>query len=177
MTRAGWPRPAGDVGGPGARAPGLVWRAQSHGQADRRSASMLGHSGLSAALYAAALALGQAAPDAEPFVVFECVLKALGADIAGAAHLLGLSGGAALFRKERFRVRLGTQRTVLPGHPSSVVLADTKDVEPERDDLSHGTPPFPPGNPVPCAPSRAGRERTTQVKLHARVLHQVKRDP
>src|SRR5215472_17847005 len=105
-----------------------------------------------AALQAAALALGQAAPDAEPFVVFECVLKALGADLAGAAHLLRLSGGAALFRKERFRVRLGTQRTVLPGHPPGVVLADTKAVEPERDDLSHGAPPFPPGTPFRARP-------------------------
>lgn len=113
---------------------------------------------LSASLEAAALAFGQAAPDAEPFVVFECVLKALGADLAGAADLLGFSGGAALFRKERFWICLGTQRTVLPGHPPCVVLADTKDVEPERDDLSHGAPPFPPGDPVPYAPSRDGRE-------------------
>src|SRR5262249_39736964 len=108
-----------------------------------------GPSGASgAALEAAALAFGEAAPDAEALVVLERVLKALGAYLAGAAHLLGLSGGATLLREERLRVCLSTQRAVLPRHPPGAVLADTKDVEPERDDLSHGAPPFTPGNPV-----------------------------
>src|SRR5436190_2236581 len=101
-----------------------------------------------AALEAAALAFGEAAPDAEALVVFERVLKAVGAHLAGAAHLLGLPGGATLLREERLRVRLGAQRAVLPRHALGVVLADTKDVEPEWDDLSHGAPPFAPGNPV-----------------------------
>src|SRR5215468_1172599 len=100
-----------------------------------------------AALEAAALAFGEATPDSEALVVFERVLKALGAHLAGAAHLLGLPGGATLLREERLRICLGTQRAVLPRRTPCVVLADTKDVEPERDDLSHGAPPSLPGEP------------------------------
>src|SRR5215475_12153951 len=110
------------------------------------AAGLPGASG--AALEAAALALGEAAPDSEALVVFERIFKALGTHLAGAAHLLGLPGGATLLREERLRIGLGTQRAVLPRHSPGVVLADTKDVEPERDDLSHGAPPFLPGNPV-----------------------------
>ena len=43
-----------------------------------------------AALEAAALPLGQAAPDAEPLVVLECVLEALGTHLAAGADALGL---------------------------------------------------------------------------------------
>src|SRR5690349_5344682 len=129
-----------------------------------------------AALETAALAFGEATPDAEALVVFERVFKALGTHVAGTAHFLGLPGGATLLREERLRVRLGTQRTVLPRHAPGFVLTDTKDVEPEWDDLSHGVPPFVPGNPVSMR-TFPGRTRTTQVKLHARVLRRVKRDP
>src|SRR6516164_3902598 len=87
--------------------------------------------GSGAALEAAALALGEAAPDAEALVVFERVFKALGAHVAGAAHLLGLPGGATLLREEGLRIRLRAQRTVLPRHAPGVVLADTKDVKPQ----------------------------------------------
>src|SRR5690349_17858264 len=101
-----------------------------------------------AALETAALAFGEAAPDSEALVVFECVFKALGAHLAGAAHLLGFPGGATLLREERLRISLGAQRAVLPRNALGFILADTKDVEPEWDDLSHGAPPFAPGNPV-----------------------------
>src|SRR5215831_2071389 len=111
-----------------------------------------------AALKAAALAFGEAAPDSEALVVFERVLKALGAHLAGAAHLLGFPGGATLLREERLRISLGAQRAVLPRHAPGVVLADTKDVEPEWDDLSHGAPPFAPGNPVSLRHFPDGRE-------------------
>src|SRR5579859_7564077 len=104
----------------GARAPGSALRARvKPAEADeqawppRRTVRPPGSSG--AALQAAALTFGQAPPDAEPFIVLKCVLKALGADIAGPADLLGLPGGAALLREERLRIRLGTQRIVLPG--------------------------------------------------------------
>src|SRR3954452_17971632 len=54
-----------------------------------------------AALEPAALPLGEAAPDAEPLVVLECVLEALGPDLAAGADLLGLAGRAALLGEER----------------------------------------------------------------------------
>src|SRR6516162_11830530 len=111
-----------------------------------------------AALEAAALAFGEAAPDSEALVVFERVFKALGAHLAGAAHLLRLPGGTTLLREERLRICLGTQRAVLPRHPPGVVFADTKDVEPERDDLSHAAPPFPREPRFRPRPSRDGRE-------------------
>ncbi len=65
-------------------------------------------------LQAAALALGQTAPDAEPFVVGERVLQALGADLARQADLLGLPRGAALLGEEGLGVGLGAQRALLP---------------------------------------------------------------
>src|SRR6516164_3887761 len=115
-------------------------------------------------LEAAALALGEAAPDSEALVVFERVFKALGAHLAGAAHLLRLPGGTTLLREERLRICLGTQRAVLPRHPPGVVFADTKDVEPERDDLSHAAPPFPPGNPVSArAPPGTDANYTSEI--------------
>src|SRR3712207_7129118 len=50
----------------------------------------------------APLPLRQAAPDAEPLVVLERVLQALGADVAARAHLLGLP------RRDRKSTRLNS---------------------------------------------------------------------
>ena len=66
------------------------------------------------ALEPAALSLGHAAPDAEPFVMLERVLQALGPDLAAAADPLGLARRAAFLREERLRIRLRAQRSVLP---------------------------------------------------------------
>ena len=57
----------------------------------------------------ASLALRQPAPDAEPLVVGEGVLEALGPDLAPDADLLGLAGGAALLGEERLRIGLSAQ--------------------------------------------------------------------
>src|SRR5690606_40974649 len=67
-----------------------------------------------AALEATALALGEPAPDAEPFVMGECVFQALVTHLATHADPLGFACGAALFGKERLRVRLRAQRAFLP---------------------------------------------------------------
>src|SRR4051794_5770144 len=63
---------------------------------------------------ATALPLRQSAPDAEPLVVGQGELQALGPDLAAGADTLGLAGGAALLREERLRVRLGAQRVLPP---------------------------------------------------------------
>src|SRR5215472_3557368 len=78
------------------------------------------------ALEPAALAFGEPAPDAEPLVVLQRVLKALGPHLAASAHPLGLPGGPALLGKERLRIRLRAQRLVLPGGLDGVVRADAK---------------------------------------------------
>src|SRR5690349_15320220 len=65
-------------------------------------------------LQAAALALGQSAPDAEAFVVGERVLEAVALDLAARADLLGLARRAALLRKERLGVGLRAQGAVCP---------------------------------------------------------------
>jgi hypothetical protein len=65
-------------------------------------------------LDAPALPLGQTAPDAEPLVVLQRVLKTLSANITAAADSLGLPRGAALLREERLRIRLCAQRAILP---------------------------------------------------------------
>src|ERR1700722_14819974 len=67
-----------------------------------------------AAFEAAALTLGQTAPDAEALVVCQGVVEALVTDLATQADLLGLTGGAALLREEGLRIRLRAERTVLP---------------------------------------------------------------
>src|SRR5690606_12121507 len=67
-----------------------------------------------AALKFAAFALRKPAPDSESLVVSQRILKALGTDITGRAHLLGLTSRSSLLRKERFRVRLCAQCAVLP---------------------------------------------------------------
>src|SRR3954454_13523869 len=68
-----------------------------------------------AAAQAAALTLGEAAPDAEPLVVGERVLEALGLHLAPGADLLRLTGRAALLGEERLRVGLGAEGLLLPG--------------------------------------------------------------
>src|SRR3712207_5641610 len=57
----------------------------------------------------APLALGEAAPDAEPLVVAQRVLQALQADRAADADPLGLAGRAALLREEGLRIGLGAE--------------------------------------------------------------------
>src|ERR1700722_4865549 len=66
------------------------------------------------ALEAAALPLREAAPDSEALVLGQGVIEAFTAHLAAKADLLGLARGAALLREERLRIRLSTQRTVLP---------------------------------------------------------------
>src|SRR5262249_1318116 len=106
-------------------------------QAGRRGSPPLAN----ATLQAATFSLGQPAPDPKSFVVFKRVLQAFRSHLTAPAHLLGLSGGAALLGEERLGIGLRAQRPVLPGEPPSVVHADSKDVRPERDDLCHGAPP------------------------------------
>ena len=67
-----------------------------------------------AALEAAALPLGEAAPDAEALVVGQRVLEALVAHLAAQADALGLAGRAALLGEERLGVGLRAQRALLP---------------------------------------------------------------
>src|SRR3954469_20895566 len=73
-----------------------------------------GPSSAGAAAEAGTPAPGQAAPDAEALVVGQCVLQALGPDLAAGADLLGLAGRAALLREEGLGVGLGAQRPLLP---------------------------------------------------------------
>jgi len=75
-------------------------------------------------LDAAAFSLGQAAPDPEPLIVLERVVKALGTDLTAAADPLRLPGRTALLRKERFRIRLRAQRLVLPAYVIDVFRTD-----------------------------------------------------
>src|SRR5699024_6091808 len=74
-----------------------------------------------ALLQLAPLALGQSAPDTEALVVGEGVLQALLAHLAADADLLGLSRGSALLREEGLRIRLGAERTLLPGQLALVL--------------------------------------------------------
>src|SRR5581483_110253 len=76
------------------------------------------------ALHPAPLALGQTAPDAEPLVVFERILQAFGPDLAAAADLLGLPGGAALLGEEGLRICLRAERAILPTYFRSLIHAD-----------------------------------------------------
>ena len=77
-------------------------------------------------LHPAPLALGQAAPDAEPLIVFECVLQAFGPDLAPAADLLGLPGGAALLGEEGLRICLRAECAILPTLLRGVIDADSE---------------------------------------------------
>ena len=62
----------------------------------------------------AALTLGKAAPDAEPLVVLECVLKTLVTHVACQTNPFGFSRGPTLFRKERLWIGLRTECAFLP---------------------------------------------------------------
>src|SRR3954469_15245741 len=83
-----------------------------------------GPSSAGAAAEAGTPAPGQAAPDAEALVVGQCVLQALGPDLAAGADLLGLAGRAALLREERLGVGLGAQRALLPALLLTVEAGD-----------------------------------------------------
>ena len=63
-----------------------------------------------------AFPFGQTTPDAEPLVVLQRVLQALGPDIAPPADSLRLPGGTALLWEERLRICLCAQRLILPTH-------------------------------------------------------------
>ena len=67
------------------------------------------------ALQLAPLALGEPSPDPKAFVVCKCIFKAFLTDLTGEAHLLCLTGGTTLFRKECFWIRLSAQSPLLPG--------------------------------------------------------------
>src|SRR5580658_1287291 len=96
------------------------------------------------ALEPPALALRQPAPDAEPLIVLEGVLEALGPNLTAPADLLRLPGGAALFREERLRIGLRAQRAILPVQLFGIVNVDVESVVHQRDDdLSHYAPPAP----------------------------------
>src|SRR5215467_8186665 len=114
------------------------------------------------ALQAPALALRQAAPDAEPLVVLERVLQALGPHLAAPAHALGLPGRTALLRKERFRIGLSTQCPILPVRLRGLVRADAERVVHKRDDcVSHSAPP-----PL-ATPSALWRPKWSPRELHS----------
>ena len=70
------------------------------------------------------LTFGQTTPDAEPLVVLQRVLQALGPDIAPPADSLGLPGRTALLWEERLRICLCTKRPVLPTHVIYVFRTD-----------------------------------------------------
>src|SRR6266702_6042498 len=105
-------------------------------------------------LQAAPLTLGHAAPDAEPLVVLQRVLQALGTDLAAAAHPLGLPGRSSLFREERLRICLRAQRLILPAQLVLVLWTD-EDLRQRDDDLSHSASSLPLGAPglVPHSPA------------------------
>ena len=62
----------------------------------------------------APFALAQAAPDAETLVVLQRVVEALGLDLARGADALGVTGRAALLRKEGLGVGLSAELVGLP---------------------------------------------------------------
>src|SRR5690348_1360545 len=127
-------------------------------------------------LQPAAFPLRQAAPDTEALVVRERVLQALGPNLAAPADPFGLAGRPAFLRKERLRIGLGAQGPILPGRLSGLVRADAERFVHKRDDcVSHSAPP---PLATPSAPWRPARscQRITLMKLHARVLPNVKAD-
>src|SRR5690606_16184947 len=71
----------------------------------------------------AALALAQAAPDAEALIVLECVLEALSAHRASRADALRVARRAALLGKEGLGIGLRAERVTLP-RERVVVLVD-----------------------------------------------------
>ena len=106
-------------------------RSQRHAGSHEAGVRWAGARSDRALLQLAALALAQAAPDAEPLVVRQGVLEALAAHVAADADLLGLAGGAALLREERLRVGLGAQGALLPAELALVVLGLVAD-DPRR---------------------------------------------
>ena len=94
------------------------------------------------ALQAAPLTFGHAAPDAEPLVMLERVLQALGPYLTAAAHSLGFPGRSSLFREERLRICLCAQRSILPAQLVNIFWAD-EDLRQRDDDLSHSASSLP----------------------------------
>src|SRR6266581_4280197 len=113
-------------------------------------------------LQAAALTLGHAAPDAEPLVVLERVLQALGPDLAAAAHALGLPGRSALLREERLRICLCAQRLVLPAQLVDLIWTD-EDLRQRDDDLSHSASSLPTRSPRSRPSSPWGENHTNEI--------------
>src|SRR5690348_5329338 len=109
------------------------------------------------ALQAAPLTLGHAAPDAEPLVVLQRVLQALGPDVAAAAHPLRLPGRSTLFREERLRICLRAQRLVLPAQLVFILWTD-EDLRQRDDDLSHSASSLPNSEPPVSPVPPRGRE-------------------
>ena len=115
----------------------------------------------------AALALGEAAPDAEALVVRECVLEALGPHFARRADLLRVAGRAALLGEERLGVGLRAQGVGLPGE--RVVVVDTRCRTPGTPSLtgstnqSSGTPERYSGTPYRSPTLVAAIARTQRV--------------
>ena len=70
------------------------------------------------------LTLGQSAPDSEPLVVLQRILKALGPYLTAPADPLGLPGGTALLGEERLRIRLRAERTFLPAQVINIFRTD-----------------------------------------------------
>src|ERR1700761_5257475 len=139
-------------------------RARTRQDYGHKSGSVSSHD---VPLDAAALPLGQPAPDAEPLIVLKRVLKALGADLATPADSLRLPGGAALLWEERLRVCLRAERSVLPTQVIHVLWTD-RNLCQRDDDLSHSASSLsePPLTPA-AIPVTA---RITPMKLHPRVL-------
>src|SRR3954467_222742 len=99
----------------------------SNQRSDRRNAArayLCGRASDGAPLEPAPLAFGETAPDAEPLVVPERVLEALGSDLAAGADPLRLPGRTALLREERLGIGLGAQRPLLPGQLAADGVAD-----------------------------------------------------
>lgn len=66
------------------------------------------------AFEATALAFGEPTPDTEALIMCEGEFEALILNRTCLADPLGLTGGTTLFREERLRVCLRTQRLILP---------------------------------------------------------------
>src|SRR5690625_1180989 len=108
--------------------------------------------------------LGESPPDTEALVVLQCVLQALGSDLAGLADLLRLPRGAALLRKESLRVGLRAQCTFLP---AQIFVRAVR----QRDDLAHAHLLLPPIDvPGPFHPPGRGESHLeiTRVTLAVR---------
>src|SRR6185312_7856273 len=114
------------------------------------------------ALQAAPLALRHAAPDAEPLVVLQRVLQALGPDFAAAAHPLSLPGRSSLFREERLRICLCAQRLILPAQLVFILWTD-EDLRQRDDDLRHSASSLPNSEPPGLASPREDENHTNEI--------------